>query len=126
MLPVLVRAIQERSAGPKALRDFLCAARQKLESDIQITARRRKVVTHRSRSRRERMQVGRYYDLDRRSQQALRLALEALQSYLDEGDEKQLDQALRQYDTSERFQRSQLRARMDLTPLVCERISRAC
>jgi hypothetical protein len=126
ILPVLVKAIQARKAGPKALRDFLSAAQKELESDVELTARRRALVSRRTNSRQERTQVNRYYDLKRRSQKALKLALEALESYLEQGGERWLDRALRQYDTSERFRRSQLQTRMRLMPMVCERISRAC
>ena len=92
---------------------------------MELTARRRHLVSRRTTSRKERMQVNRYYELNRRSQQSLKLALKALESFNKDSDEKWLDQALRQYDTSERFRISQLKTRMRFMPLVCERISQA-
>lgn len=125
ILPVLVNAIRTKSAGPKALRDFLDTAQQELQDEMELTARRRHLVSRRTTSRKERMQVNRYYELNRRSQQSLKLALKALESFNKDSDEKWLDQALRQYDTSERFRISQLKTRMRFMPLVCERISQA-
>lgn len=125
ILPVLVNAILEKRTGPRALRAFLKRAWAELEQGTQEMVHQRNLVNDMTTLRRERLAVNRYYDLDRRSRQALKLSLEALESFLKDRRKSWLDQALRQYDTSERFQNSKLRARMDLPPMICERISRA-
>lgn len=126
VIPVLINSILNGRAGPLALRRFLKRAWSQLEEEQGIQEERRVKVTKRTPARKERMQVTRYYDCERRSYKALRSSLGALESFLEERDESWLEKSLLEYETSERFRKSQLAMRMRLQPILCERISRAC
>ncbi len=126
VIPVLIDSILTGRAGPLALRRFLKNAWTEVEEEQSMQEQRRKRVTKRTPSRRERMQVTRYYDCERRSHRALRSSLKALENYLTERDEQWLEKSLLEYETSERFRKNQLAMRIRFQPMVCERISRAC
>ena len=126
VIPVLIDSILTGRAGPLALRQFLKYAWTEVEEEQSTQEQRRTRVTKRTPSRRERMQVTRYYDCERRSHRALRSSLKALENYLTERDETWLEKSLLEYETSERFRKNQLAMRIRFQPMVCERISRAC
>ena len=126
VIPILINSILAGRAGPLALRRFLKRAWTQVEEDQTTQEQRRKRVTKRTPSRRERMQVTRYYDCERRSHRALRSSLTALENYLAGRDETWLEKSLLEYETSERFRKNQLAMRIRFQPMVCERISQAC
>jgi hypothetical protein len=125
MLPVIIRAIKDKRAGSGALSEFLCQAQEQLERQQKISQARRRLVSSQTGSRREKLFVARYFDLIKRIQRAQSRALESLENYLQVQDEALLDEALRQYETGERFQLLRIQARIGLAPILCERISRA-
>ena len=91
VIPVLINSILAGRAGPLALRRFLKRAWTQVEEGQTTQEQRRKRVTKRTPSRRERMQVTRDYDCERRSHRALRSSLTALENYLAERDETWLE-----------------------------------
>lgn len=126
MLPVVVKALQDKRVGLSALLDFLPQAWADLEHQKEKYVARRAAGSQVTVSRMERLAVGRYFDISRRYLKAFRQSLELLESFLENGKEHILDKALRQFETGLRFQDAHLKARMNLAPMLCERLSRAC
>ncbi|MFA7479850.1 MAG: hypothetical protein WC314_05040 [Vulcanimicrobiota bacterium] len=124
-MPVLINRVQDGTAGAQAIGWFLNGAWADLEQEQETEELCRARVNSRTPTRRELLQVARYFDYGRRTHKALRLALKAMEKYLAAQDETLLEQALLQYETGERYRRSRLYIRMSLQPIVCERISRA-
>lgn len=125
MLPVLLNSVMKRETGAGTLRQFLPHAWEELENQSESSRLSRTSVTRQTTTRTERLMVSRYFDLDQRKQKALRKALESVENYLQDERKEWLEKALRQYETGERFLTARLRMRMELEPMVCERISRA-
>ena len=126
MLPVVVQALKGKREGPSILADFLSQARFALERRHKISQARRNFVYEQRNSRRERQSLVRYFDVVLQSQRAHQVALETLGKFLDNNEEHLLDEALRHYETGERYQKARIKMRMQLTPRLCDRLFQAC
>ena len=126
MLPVVVNLLKEQPGETRLLDDFLLEAREEVEVDITRSRTKRRTISRRTASRRERLDLGRYFDLAQRIQQARNYALAALETFQTTGEVHWLDVALLQFETGERFEKSRLRARLNLDPVLCDRLMRAC
>jgi hypothetical protein len=125
MLPVVVNTLKERPGETQLLSDFLQEAREELQADIKTSQGKRRKICGRMSSRRERLDLGRYFDLAQRIQKARMYALAALEKFQSTGEEHWLDVALLQFETGERFQKSRLHMRVNLDPVLCDRLMRA-
>lgn len=124
MLPIVVKALQNRSLGHFSLRKFLSQAWQELHLETDQVRTERSRLTALTGSRRERLEAGRLYDLAQRAQKSKKLALEALQQFLTDGQERWLEKSLSAFETAERYQSAHLKMRMNLAPILCERLTR--
>ena len=125
MLPVIVQALQERRIGPLVLRQFLNHGNNDLKRlELQLS-RSRRTVRVGALSRSDRLAVYQYFELERRSLHAYKLALMRLEEYFSRPDDRLLEHALLQYETGERFQKKRLQSRTEFPPRLSDRITRA-
>lgn len=125
LLPILVQARKTKGTSHHRVLDFVRRCEPELDSACKLVSEQREAATNKGLSRRDRLAIGRYFDLRQRSLRSYRLALSALEEHVKRDQEYLLDKALLQFETGERFRKNLIKMRIHLPGMLCNNISRA-
>lgn len=124
ILPIVARAVEQKRCDDQCLREFLTYAWAEYALDVEKTQHLRREATSRTRGRRERLSLARYFDLAQRVNKAVHAALKSLERYLTSGNKRWLEVSMRRYEAGQRHLEAKVKLRMKLAPTLCERLSR--